>query len=103
MAEQGTYERFPLWIVVLSNLVTALIYVFGAYILAGFGVIASALFLLYCLSLELTVLKRSCVNCYYYGRICGSAKEGCALYCSRKATRRNSSNVKYHGRICCLI
>ncbi len=80
MAEQGTYERFPLWIVVLSNLVTASIYAIGAYILAGFGVIASALFLLYCLSLELRVLKRSCVNCYYYGRICGFGKgRVCAL------------------------
>jgi hypothetical protein len=69
-----TYERFPFWIVGLSNLLTILIYGLGAYILWGFGIWLSGLYLLYCLWLELRLLKESCVNCYYYGKVCGFGK-----------------------------
>jgi hypothetical protein len=68
------YENFPIRLVILCNLVTISIYILGAYILAGFGVWAAMLYLLYCLWLEFRVLKISCVNCYYYGKICGSGK-----------------------------
>jgi hypothetical protein len=69
-----TYESFPVWIVVLSNFVGLSIYLIGAYILAGFGLWMSGLYLLYCLGLELRLLKGHCVNCYYYGKTCGFGK-----------------------------
>jgi hypothetical protein len=46
MDEIRTYEKFPVWMVILSNVVPISIYVTGAYILAGFGVIVSILYLL---------------------------------------------------------
>ncbi|HEY6011132.1 MAG TPA: hypothetical protein VIX18_06640, partial [Nitrospirota bacterium] len=46
----------------------------GAAILAGFGVVMSALYLLYCLGNELHVMKKSCVDCFYYGRWCAFGK-----------------------------
>lgn len=74
MGEIRSYENFPIWIVSLSVLVAISIYAIGAYILAGFGIWLSILYLLYCLWIEARVLKVSCVNCYYYGKICGFGK-----------------------------
>jgi len=71
MDEPLTYERFPAGMVLLAVSVTLATYAIGAYILAGFGVLFALLYLLYCLWIELRVLQRSCVNCYYYGKLCG--------------------------------
>lgn len=80
MEETKVYENFPVRIVILCNLLPVLIYASGAYVLAGFGIWVSILYLLYCLWIEFRVLKGSCVNCYYYGKICGSGKgKLCAL------------------------
>jgi hypothetical protein len=74
MGQTKVYECFPIWIVVLSNFVGVLIYLIGAYVLAGFGLWLSGLYLLYCFGLELRLLKGHCVNCYYYGKSCGFGK-----------------------------
>ena len=74
MEPTKTYEKFPAWTVLLSNLVAILIYTIGAYILAGFGIIFAVLYLLYCLRIELKVLRGSCVDCYYYALVCGFGK-----------------------------
>jgi hypothetical protein len=74
MKQIRVFERYPLWIVFLSNIVGLAIYLTGAAILAGFGLWMSALYLLYCLGLELRLLKGHCVNCYYYGNVCGFGK-----------------------------
>ena len=70
----GSYERFPLSIVLLSNALAMSIYAIGACILAGFGLWVVVLYLLYCLWVEFRILKKSCVNCYYYGKRCGLGK-----------------------------
>jgi hypothetical protein len=74
MKRLDAYERFPLPIVLLSNLVGLSIYAIGAYILAGFGIWIAALYLVYCCWIELKVLRGSCVNCYYYDKVCGFGK-----------------------------
>lgn len=74
MEETKTYENFPGWMVILSNFVAISIYATGAYILAGFGVFVSILYLLYCLWVEIGILRKSCVDCYYYGKMCGVGK-----------------------------
>ena len=68
------YENFPIRIVIVCNLVPVLIYAVGAYILTGFGLWVSILYLLYCFWIEVRVLRIGCVNCYYYGKVCGSGK-----------------------------
>jgi len=78
--EPAGFERFPLWIVVLSNLVSLTIYALGAIILAGLAAWLSMLYVLYCLWLEIRVLKKSCADCTYYGKVCGFGKgKLCAL------------------------
>lgn len=65
------YEVFPTWIVILCSLVTISIYALGAYALSGFGILVPVLYLLYCLWIEVRILRGSCVDCYYYGKLCG--------------------------------
>jgi len=69
-----TYENFPLRIAVFSNIVSLSIYTIGIYVLAGFGILFLAAYLIYCLWLEARLLMGSCVNCYYYGRVCAFGK-----------------------------
>ena len=78
------YENFPARIVVLSNTVALLIYALGAYILGGWGILFSAAYVLYCLWCEVSVLRGSCVHCYYYGRVCGLGKGKLCAWLFRK-------------------
>jgi hypothetical protein len=69
-----TLEKFPIWIVSLSNLVSILIYISGFIIILHLSWIASFLYLVYILALEYRLISKHCVNCYYWGRICGFGK-----------------------------
>ena len=81
MEQPTSYERFPIWIVVLCNLVTLSIYALGAYVLAGFGIPVLILYLLYGLGIEIRILRTSCVDCTYYGGLCGLGRgKLCALF-----------------------
>jgi len=74
MEECTPYERFPWPIVLLANAVTLSIYAVGFYLLWGLGLWWAVLYVLYCGWMEWRLLTRSCVNCYYYGKVCGFGK-----------------------------
>lgn len=93
MEQVKVYERFPFWIVGLSNFVGVAIYLVGAYILAGFGLWLAGLYLLYCLGLELRLLKAGCVNCYYYGKACGFGKGKLCSWLFKKGDPRKFSET----------
>jgi hypothetical protein len=81
MAEETGYDIFPLWMPLLAVILSLASYGVGAYILAGFGLIFAVLYLLYCLWIELTIMRKSCVHCYYYGKTCGLGKgKLCSLF-----------------------
>ncbi len=65
-----SYENFPIRLVAAAVLVNISIYALGAFILAGFGSIMMALYLLYCLGYEVHIMTMSCVDCYYYDKWC---------------------------------
>ena len=69
-----TYDNFPLWIVILSNSVTILIYLSGFMITLSLSWIAAILYLVFILALEFRLLSKHCVNCYYWGKTCGFGK-----------------------------
>lgn len=69
-----TFENYPCWIIVISNLVSVLIYIIGAYIVFQLGIVWLLLYLCYILVLEFRLMKKSCVNCYYYGKFCAFGK-----------------------------
>jgi hypothetical protein len=71
MAKKKVYENFPFRTVFLSNIVSILICTIGGYIFLGFGFMFSILYGFYCLLMEFRLLRKACVNCYYYGKVCG--------------------------------
>lgn len=74
MENVKTYENYPRSMVLLAVLVNVAIYAAGAFILSGFGSAAAVLYLLSCFGNELHVMKKSCVDCYYYGKGCAFGK-----------------------------
>ncbi len=65
-----TFENFPIRLIAVAVLVNVSIYAAGAFILAGFGSVMTALYIIYCLGNEVHIMKMSCVDCYYYGKWC---------------------------------
>ncbi len=63
-------ENYPFSMVFFALLVTVSIYTLGLVILSGFGNNITALYLLYCIGFEIHVMKKSCVDCFYYGKWC---------------------------------
>lgn len=74
METTATYDKFPAWIVILSNLFSLLIYILGISITFRLGWIAAILYLIYILALEYRLISKHCVNCFYWGKICGFGK-----------------------------
>jgi hypothetical protein len=84
-----SHENFPIRLVAAAVLVNISIYALGAFILAGYGSIMMALYLLYCLGNEVHVMKMSCVDCYYYDKWCAFGKgKAAALFFKRGDPQR---------------
>jgi membrane protein implicated in regulation of membrane protease activity len=71
MENNKAYENFPIWIPLLACVLSLSIYALGAYIFWLLGIAFMILYIIFCLWIELRIFKGSCVNCYYYGKICG--------------------------------
>lgn len=74
MSNEETYEQYPKRIVALSTIVGLSIYGLGAFILWRLGFLLGIFYLLFCLWVESAILRKSCVHCYYYGKLCGMGK-----------------------------
>ena len=84
-----SYENFPFWIPLLAVLVSVISCIIGAVILSGFSFLVSIVYVLYCISIELMVIFRSCKDCWYYGNICGSGKSKIApLFVKKGDTKK---------------
>ena len=68
------FENYPCWIILVSNLVSIAIYLIGAFIIYQLGTIWLLFYLFYIFGLEIRLMKRSCANCYYYGKYCAFGK-----------------------------
>lgn len=75
-----TYEHFPGWVVLVSTVLSLLIYAMGTFIVSRLSFFLMAVYIVYCGWLEFKIFRRSCVNCYYYGKVCGFGK---GVLCSR--------------------
>ena len=74
MEIEKTYENFPLWIVMMSNSVSILIYLSGIIITMSLSPIAAIIYLAFILAMEYRLLSSHCINCFYFGRTCGFGK-----------------------------
>lgn len=64
------YEKYPIWRVVIFNLVTLSVYAAGLYLMFLLHKWAGILFFFYILFIEFSVYKDGCRHCYYYGKTC---------------------------------
>lgn len=74
MQEPGCHENYPIMIVIVSNLLSFLIYLIGAFILYQFNLIWVIFYVLFILLLEFRLMRGHCVDCYYYGKTCAFGK-----------------------------
>jgi hypothetical protein len=88
MRQAESYKNYPCWIMLISNLVSFLIYLIGAVIISRIGPVWLGLYLAYIVWLELRVMRHSCVNCYYYGRYCAFGKGKISSWLFRKGDPR---------------
>lgn len=65
-----TLENYPCSTVLLFTFVNLSIYFCAAYLLYLAWPILVIPFVLYLLYLEVSVYQKSCVHCYYYGKVC---------------------------------
>jgi hypothetical protein len=89
MKKAKSYENYPVWIILLSNLVSVLIYLIGAIILYKLGVIWLIVYLLFVFWLEIRLLKDHCVNCFYYGKCCAFGKGRLSFILFKKGVSKN--------------
>ncbi len=68
------HENFPLWIVLISNLLSVSIYILGLLILSKLGLLIAIIYLVFVLLFEFRIIRYHCINCYYWGKICGFGK-----------------------------
>ncbi len=81
MKEIECYENYPFWIIIVSNLLTLSIYTIGIIIIKPLGIIWLLIYLTYIVFLEIRLLRKSCVDCYYYGKRCAFGKgKLCSLF-----------------------
>ena len=79
--KEKCYENYPAGSVILANLLQIAIYVIGAVIISRLGLVSLGTYILYIVWLEIRLLRRSCVNCYYYGKYCAFGKgKLCSLF-----------------------
>jgi len=67
-------ENYPVTTVVVSNLVSLLVWVIGAFILSRIHIIWAALYVIFVLALEYRLMSGHCTDCYYFGKTCAFGK-----------------------------
>ncbi|TFG05774.1 MAG: hypothetical protein EU536_00945 [Promethearchaeota archaeon] len=75
------YENYPLSTPLIAYLQAIAIYVIGTIILAGLGIWWAIFYIGYCIFIEMSILLRSCVHCFYYGKVCAFGRGRiCAIF-----------------------
>lgn len=69
-----TYDNYPIWIILVSNLSSLLIYSCGFTIMMQAGWIVAIIYLAFILTFEIRLISRHCINCFYWGKLCGFGK-----------------------------
>ena len=74
MEKPITYNNYPLWIVFITNFTSLFIYGLGIYITFRLNWIVAFLYFFLILFMEIRLISKHCINCYYWGRTCGFGK-----------------------------
>jgi hypothetical protein len=68
------HDNYPVWMVMVSNMVSVLIYALGFIVMLRLGLLFAVLYLMYVVVLEYRVTRYHCINCYYWGKTCAFGK-----------------------------
>jgi hypothetical protein len=81
---QSNYENYPFWMIAIANALSISIYAIGFFILSELGFIFAVFYLFYFIFIEINLYRKSCVHCYYFGKLCGFGKgKICSLLFSK--------------------
>ncbi|MFA5126332.1 MAG: hypothetical protein WC462_05020 [archaeon] len=94
MKQEKCFENYPFWMVLVSNIVTLLVYLIGAFIIFKVGLIWTVLYLLFVGVLEFRLISGHCVNCYYYGKTCAFGKGRLCSFLFKKGNSKKFLNLK---------
>jgi hypothetical protein len=89
MKKEECFEKYPLEIVLISNFVSIVVYLIGAFIVYQIGIIWLVLYLIFILVLEFRLMSRHCVDCYYYGKTCAFGKGRISGMFFKKGNRKS--------------
>ncbi|MCP3683475.1 MAG: hypothetical protein GY861_12380 [bacterium] len=84
MKKPQIFESYPIWMVIVINILTLSVFVAGAFIMFTLSPITGTLYLAYLIILEAHNFKEGCVNCCYYGKLCAFGKGKIAKIFLRK-------------------
>jgi hypothetical protein len=83
--EKANYlEKYPYRIVLLTSLQAIFMYGLGFLIMYNWLPLIAFLYLAFVLVLEFRLIRYHCVNCYYWGKICGFGKGRLSSFFFRK-------------------
>ena len=74
MKNPKIYESYPLWVVIISNILMLAVYIAGAFIMFRLSLITGILYAAYIVLLERHIFKEGCVHYCYYGKSCAFGK-----------------------------
>jgi hypothetical protein len=94
MQEHGCRENYPVAMVVVSNLVSIMIYGIGAFLLYQFSIILVACYIIFILILEFRLISGHCVDCFYYGKTCAFGKGRLSSWFFKKGNPENFTRMK---------
>jgi hypothetical protein len=97
MNDETCHENYPFWIVMLSSIVSLAIYAAGAFVIYKISWPWLILYILYIRWLEIKLLRKSCVNCYYYGKVCafGKGKLVCLFFKKGDTNRFSQGKITW--------
>jgi len=98
MQEPACKEQYPIVTVIVSNLVSLLIYGIGASIFFRFGIVWVVAYIMYILLLEFRLISGHCRDCYYYGKTCAFGKGRLSSLFFRKGDPEKFSALKLTWR-----
>ena len=92
--KEKCYENYPPSFIILANALQISIYVIGVFIINLIGTFWLVLYLMFLIYSEIKLLKKSCVNCCYYGKRCAFGRGNiCSLF-FRKGSPKEFINRK---------
>jgi len=98
MEKECLREAYPLTIVIISNLVSFLIYLTGAFILFLLSPVLVICYILFILFLEFRLIHGHCLDCYYYGKTCAFGKGRLSSVFFQKGSMERFSQKQISGK-----